>query len=151
MIATQAAIVDCAFGGFPLDYLFGCTVKRNFLRLQEIQLNSAPTAVLYCPMSRDVLNQHPTRKEVFVGLADGTLHQLFLDSSTHHFATTLTPPASEHAAAITQIYSGFDSANDGLDDVVVGREGGKVEIYHMDAFGQLIKVRHHSWASAPST
>lgn len=108
--------------------------------MQEIQLNSVPTAIAYCPVSHDVLGQHPTRKEIFVGLADGTLHQVFLDSHTNHFGSFLTPPASEHAAAITQIYSGFDSAQDGLDDVVVGREGGKVEIYHMDSFGQLLKV-----------
>jgi hypothetical protein len=103
-------------------------------------MSSIPTAVSYFPVSHDVLNQHPTRKEVFVGLADGTLHQLFMDSTTSHFGSSLIPPTNEHAAAITQIYSGFDSAQDGLDDVVVGREGGKVEIYHMDSFGQLLKV-----------
>lgn len=119
-----------------------CNRFRRPLVLQEVQLHSAPTALLYCPIPHDALSQHPTRKEVLVGLADGTLHQLFLDSSTHHFASSLTPPPSEPAAAITQIYSGFDSAQDGFDDIVIGREGGKVEIYHMDCSGQLNKVWH---------
>jgi hypothetical protein len=97
--------------------------------------------VAYFPVSHDILSQHPTRKEIFVGLADGNLHQLFIDANTSHFGSSLTPSAREDAAAITQIYSGFDSAQDGLDDIVVGREGGKVEIYHMDSVGQLVKVR----------
>lgn len=108
--------------------------------VQDIELQSVPTAVSYFPVSHDVLNQHPTRKEIFVGLADGTLHQLFVDNSSCHFGSSLTPAASERAAAITQIVSGFDSHQDGLDDVVIGREGGKVEIYHMDSFGHLHKV-----------
>jgi Bardet-Biedl syndrome 7 protein len=121
-----------------VDELLFQTISE--LSAQEVYMEAVPTAISYFSVSHDVLNQHPTRKEVFVGLSDGSLHQLFLDSSSHHFGTTLSAPSGQSAAAISQVYSGFDSAQDGLDDLVIGRDDGKIEIYRMDSFGQLLKV-----------
>lgn len=100
-----------------------------------------PTALTYVTLSHDVFNKHPMRKEIWAGLADGTLLQLFLDAGTSHRGAELSAAAAGNTAAITQVHSGFDSAQDGLDDVVVGREDGSIEVYHMDSLGRLVKVR----------
>eukprot|EP00892_Ulva_mutabilis_P000350 jgi/Ulvmu1/10315/UM060_0117.1 len=124
--------------------LIGChdrTIKvlNDAKVAQEIPLPAVPTALTYVTLSHDVFNKHPTRKEVWAGLANGALLQLFLDAGTCHHGTALSAADSGKSAAVTQVHSGFDSAQDGLDDIVVGREDGSVEIYHMDGFGRLVK------------
>lgn len=109
--------------------------------MQEVPLPAIPTALTYVTLSHDVFNKHPARKEVWCGLSSGDLLQLFLDASTAHRGATLAAADSGKTAAITQVHPGFDSAQDGLDDIVVGREDGSIEIYHMDSRGRLMKVR----------
>lgn len=110
--------------------------------MQEVPLPAIPTALTYVALSHDVFNKHPARREVWCGLSSGDLLQLFLDAATAHRGATLTAADSGKTAAITHVHSGFDSAQDGLDDIVVGREDGSIEIYHMDSLGRLMKVRH---------
>jgi Bardet-Biedl syndrome 7 protein len=109
--------------------------------LQEFSFEAVPTALTYFPLSHDVFNQHPTRKEIFVGFSNGDLIQVFLDKTSHFFGSSLFKSGGTISAPITQLYSGFDMSQDGFDDIVVGRDDGNVEIYHMDPTGRLFKAR----------
>ena len=90
-------------------------------------------------MSHDVRNMHPTRKEVFYGLENGDIGQLFLDSVSHHCGTTLKNDGNR--GAVTQLFSAFDMTQNGLNEIAVGRNDGSFELYDMDSHGQLQLVR----------
>jgi hypothetical protein len=103
--------------------------------MQEIILDAAPTALAFFTLPHDVFNQHPTRRELFFGLANGDLGQLFLDSATHHFGASL--PSTERCGAVNQLFSAFDMTGNGMTEIAVGREDGYFEIYDMDNTGCL--------------
>jgi hypothetical protein len=107
--------------------------------LQEVTLAAAPTCVSHFSMAHDAFNQHPTRKEVMFGLANGDIGQIFLDSATYHPGTILE--TSGHKGAVTQLFSEFDMTQNGMNEIAVGREDGSFEVYDMQANGQLQLVR----------
>lgn len=104
-------------------------------RAQEVLLDAAPSALTYCALAHDAFNQHPTRKELFVGLSNGDVGQIFVDATSHHFGAAL--PNVDRRGAINQVYSAFDMTGNGMNEVAVGREDGRFEVYDMAADGTL--------------
>jgi hypothetical protein len=103
--------------------------------MQEIVLEAAPSALAFFTLPHDAFNQHPTRKELFFGLANGDLGQVFLDSATYHHGVSL--PNTERRGAVNQLFSAFDMTANGMTEIAVGREDGYFEIYDMDNTGRL--------------
>ena len=106
---------------------------------QEVLLDAAPTALTYCMLAHDAFNQHPTRKELLVGLSNGAMNQVFVDATTHHFGATLQ--SADRRGAINQLFSAFDMTGSGMNEIAVGREDGRFEVYDMDTEGTLQLVR----------
>lgn len=107
--------------------------------VQEIEVSAAPTALAYFPLAHDVHNANTARKEVFVGLRNGQVRQLFIDDTSCKAGTTLAN--TRKRGAVTQVFSGFDLTKNGVEDIVVTRDDGCIEIYDMDQGGDLQQVR----------
>jgi hypothetical protein len=107
--------------------------------VQEIMLGAAPVTLAYFPLAHDAFNQHPTRNELFYGLSNGDVGQLFLDAASHHYGSLL--PNTSNRGAATQIFSAFDMTQNGMNEVAVGRDDGSFEVYDMDSNAQLQLVR----------
>jgi hypothetical protein len=108
-------------------------------------VDAAPTALAYFPVAHDAFGQHPARRELFYGLANGDLGQLFLDAKSCHQGTLLEN--STGRGAVTALFSAFDMSADGMDEIAVGRDDGSFEIYNMDNCGrlQLVRISWLAW------
>lgn len=102
-------------------------------------MDAAPSALSFFPLPHDAFNQHPTRKELFYGLANGNIGQLFLDPTSHHRGTVLGNAGGK--GAVTQLFSAFDMTQNGMNEIAVGRDDGSFEIYDMSSTGELRMVR----------
>jgi hypothetical protein len=110
------------------------------IRLQEIPVDAAPTSLAHFTVPHDAFGQHPARRELFYGLSNGDIGQLFLDDRTCHHGTVLENMNGR--GAVTALFSAFDMSADGMDEIAVGRDDGSFEVYNMDNCGRLQLVQH---------
>ena len=129
----------------PTEYnaVLGCAdrvirVMEGKKVIQEIQVEHSATAIAHFPLAHDVLNQHTARKEIFYGTSCGDVAQMFLDAGTAKQGAMLRN--TRNRGSVTQVFSGFDVTKDGVDDIVVGRDDGSVEIYDINDQGHLKQV-----------
>lgn len=98
----------------------------------------APTCVRYILESHDLLNRYPGAKEILYGTENGAIGQLFLDSDALCKGFTIENP--KKLGVVSALYSGIDLTKDGVNDVVVGRDDGSLEVYSLDEAGQVQQV-----------
>lgn len=113
--------------------LDGSKVSLEFALGYEV-----PTCIRYIHDSHDPLNRHPGGKELIYGTESGVVGQIFLDSESISAGFTIENPAK--LGAVTAVFSGIDFTRDGINDIVVGRDDGHVEIYGFDELGGLHQV-----------
>lgn len=106
---------------------------------KEIVVESgAPTCLRYILESHDPLNRYPGAKEILYGTENGAVGQLFLDSDSLCNGFTIENP--KKLGAVSALYSGIDLTKDGVNDIVVGRDDGSLEVYSLDEAGQVQQV-----------
>ncbi|KAK9803568.1 hypothetical protein WJX72_000727 [[Myrmecia] bisecta] len=109
-------------------------VLHNSQVAHQVQVEGAVTSLKYILDSHDPGQINIGRREVLYGTDGGILGQLFLDSEG--FRRGWTVPNPNRRGAIQAIYSGIDFTKDGINDIVVGRDDGWLEIWGMDDAAQ---------------
>ncbi|GMH36136.1 hypothetical protein BSKO_04004 [Bryopsis sp. KO-2023] len=105
----------------------------------QIAVEAAPTCVKYVLDSHDPHSRHPDGKEVLYGTENGIVGQLFIEpDSVISRGFEIRNP--KKLGAVTAIYSGIDFTKDGVNDIVVGRDDGNLEIYNLDEQGEVQQV-----------
>ena len=101
--------------------------------VHQIALQGVATCVVHVPESHDPLCRYPEARELLYGTENGIVGQLLLDSAGLHEGFAVGNP--EGHSCVTAIYAGIDFTLDGLNDIAVGRDDGRIEIYSVDETG----------------
>lgn len=142
-----SANVIIAFDGFVIDkelnLALACQDRRiRIVReasvLHQISMQSVPTSIISVWLSHDPYNIFPEAHEFLYGMEDGTMGQLFMDPNGLHFGFQLDN--SQRKGSITALFSGIDFNNNGMTDIVVGRDDGFLEVYAMDESGTIQNI-----------
>ncbi|GLC59925.1 hypothetical protein PLESTB_001554700 [Pleodorina starrii] len=104
----------------------------------EAPTPAAPVSLQYVLASHDPQNRFPNAKEVLYGTDTGTLVQLLLEPESARQGFTLPNPRKQ--GAVSAVYAGIDFTKTGMDNIVVGREDGAVEVLDLEEGGQLRTV-----------
>ncbi|GIL85198.1 hypothetical protein Vretimale_10813 [Volvox reticuliferus] len=104
----------------------------------EAPTPSAPVSLKYVLASHDPQHRFPNAKEVLYGTDTGTLVQLLLEPESARQGFTLGNPRKQ--GAVSAIYSGIDFTKTGMNNIVIGREDGAVEVLDMEDGGRLRTV-----------
>ena len=124
--AAQLAPVD-EISDIP-NAILGCQ-DRHVRVIQKSELfyeASLPAAV-------QVLNHMKSKKgpqQIIYGMQNGVVGLMSMDSE--RIAKGWIIPNAKKAGAVSTLNSQFDFTADGVNDVVVGREDGTVEVYSFD-------------------
>lgn len=113
-------------------------VLRGSEPCYEAPTSAAPTTLKYVLESHDPQQRFPHAKEVLYGTEAGTMIQLLLEAETARQGFTLANP--KKLGSIRAIYSGIDFTKTGMNNIVVGREDGTVEILELEDAGNLRQV-----------
>ncbi|DBB10076.1 hypothetical protein WJX82_004052 [Trebouxia sp. C0006] len=108
-------------------------LERSTL-IHQINVEGAVTVVKHIADSHDTSGLSTGRQEVLYGTHNGVLGQLFLDHQSVKQGWLLKP--SQHKGAIKAIYSAIDFSKDGINEVVIGRDTGSLEVYGFDQHHQ---------------
>jgi len=104
----------------------------------EAATPAAPISIKYIPESHDPHHRAPNAREVLYGTEVGTLVQLLMESDQARQGFTLAN--TKKLGAVHAVYSDLDLSKTGVNDIVIGREDGSLEIYDMDEQGGLQQV-----------
>ncbi|KAG2493069.1 hypothetical protein HYH03_008732 [Edaphochlamys debaryana] len=113
-------------------------VLRGSAVCYEAPTPAAPVSLQYVPESHDPQHRFPQAKEVLYGTDVGTLVQLLLEPEAARQGFTLPNPKKQ--GAVATVYSGIDFTKTGMNNIVVGREDGGVEVLDLEEAGQLTSV-----------
>ena len=107
-----------------------CCSKNDELRRQATGAGSSQK-------SKVPNQQHAGRREVLFGTEQGSVGQLFLDGESVQRGWVIDTP-TKNSGAVTAIHGECDLTGDGVNDVVVGRDDGSIEVYSLDEHGDPI-------------
>ncbi|KAG2424531.1 hypothetical protein HXX76_014412 [Chlamydomonas incerta] len=113
-------------------------VLRGSEPVYEAPTPAAPVSLQYVVDSHDPQHRFPNAKEVLYGTDTGTLVQLLLEAEAARQGFTLANPKKQ--GAVAAVYSGIDFTKTGMNNIVVGREDGGVEVLDLEEAGQLRTV-----------
>lgn len=90
------------------------------------------------------MDKRAKAREVLYGTEQGVVGQLFLDGEKPRRGWVIDPSSSSTTggsrAGVSALHGDCDLTGDGVNDVVVGRDDGSLEVYTLDENGQPRKV-----------
>lgn len=109
----------------------------------EAAVNGAATVVHHCKSNEAAREAsggtHAGRTEVLWGTEQGNAGQLFLDGEAVHRGWVLDAKRSR-GGGVSAIHAEADITGDGVNDVVIGRDNGMMEVYSLDKNGEPVRV-----------
>ncbi|KXZ55148.1 hypothetical protein GPECTOR_3g298 [Gonium pectorale] len=104
----------------------------------EAPTPAAPVSLQYVVESHDPQHRFPDAKEVLYGTDTGSLVQLLMEPNSARQGFVLPNP--KKLGAVSAVYSGIDFTKTGLNNIVIGREDGSIEVLDLEEGGQLRTV-----------
>ena len=104
----------------------------------QVALQGVVTCVVHVAESHDPLCRYPEARELLYGTENGIIGQLLLDREGLHEGFAVGNPKGH--GCVTAIYAGTDFTMDGLNDIAVGRDDGRIEIYSINETGVPCRV-----------
>ena len=111
----------------------------------EASVNGAATVIHHCKgndaarLASGGGHAHAGRKEVLWGTEQGSCGQLFLDGEAVHRGWVLDSKRGG-GGGVSAIHAEADITGDGVNEVVIGRDNGSLEVYTLDKNGEPQRV-----------
>lgn len=123
----------------------------------EASVNGAATVIHHCEandegrrLAHGEAHPHAGRKEVLWGTEQGSCGQLFLDGEAVHRGWVLDGKRGG-GGGVSAVYGEADVTGDGVNDVVIGRDNGSLEVYTLDRNGEPSRVYQRDLNEAVQT